>query len=85
MKKESGQYVAHRIRDFRKANKLTQKDLAEAIGVSKSAVTQWELNKNKVNQTHADMLCDFFGVDNPAMFYIPSRVDRVKSLTHLKE
>ena len=39
--------IGYRIKQARKRKDLTQQKLADAIGVSRPAVTQWELNKTK--------------------------------------
>jgi transcriptional regulator with XRE-family HTH domain len=37
--------VGTRIRDLRRAMRMTQEDLAKACGVSRSAVAQWETDR----------------------------------------
>ena len=43
---ERAEYIAKRIKEQRKLNKMTQNDLAEKIGVSLITVKRWESLKN---------------------------------------
>ena len=40
--------IGEQIQKYRKEAKLTQKELGEALGVSSSAVSQWEDRKSVV-------------------------------------
>lgn len=44
------------IKNFRKENKLSQKDLADIVGVSVGAVQSWEQNKRNISQSAIKLL-----------------------------
>ncbi len=55
-KKEKPQYkIGSRIRKYREAIGLSQKDLADKLGISNSRVSNWEQG---INRPDADMLGD---------------------------
>ncbi len=47
--------IGKRIRKYREDRKLSQKDLADMIGVSNSRISNWEKG---INRPDADMLAD---------------------------
>ena len=51
-----------RIIILRNAKHLSQKDLAERIGVSTPAICKWEQNACSPTRTNLIALCDFFNV-----------------------
>lgn len=51
------------IRNQRKKLKLTQKDLAEKLGVVRSTVCFWEQGLNFPSEQYAEMLYDILGID----------------------
>ena len=51
-KEGMGQYIANR----RKHMKLTQEELAEMVGVSKSAIAKWETNRGIPDRDNLKML-----------------------------
>lgn len=53
--------VGDRIRKWRKAKGLTQADLAEAIGVTRSAINQWEKKAPKLREDHIVLLARVLG------------------------
>ena len=55
--------VGETIKTFRKKKGLTQKQLAELIGVSVSAIQQIEYGKIGLSLHHAILLSDLFGCD----------------------
>lgn len=55
--------MAQRIRDCRKANKLTQKELAEKLGVKEAAVSKWESGVvENIPRTTIKAMAELFGV-----------------------
>ena len=42
---------------------MTQKQLAEAVGVSKFAVSKWELGKHSPEGQSMNRLSEFIGID----------------------
>lgn len=51
-----------RLRAFRKAAGLTQEHIALELGISKSAVSQWELNATQPDLASLIVLRDLLGV-----------------------
>jgi len=47
--------IGNRIKKYREARRLSQKELAEILGISNSRVSNWEQG---VNRPDADMLAD---------------------------
>lgn len=55
--------MAQRIRDCRKSNKLTQKELAEKLGVKEAAVSKWESGiVENIPRTTIKAMAELFGV-----------------------
>lgn len=52
----------NRLKELRKEKRLTQKKLAQEIGVSKVTITRWENEEKKIKIDKAQQLADFFGV-----------------------
>jgi transcriptional regulator with XRE-family HTH domain len=52
----------NRILQLRKELKLNQKELADKVGVSQTAVSQWELGKTEPNAETTFDLCGVFDV-----------------------
>lgn len=50
------------IKRLRKQKGLTQDELADALGVSRSAVSMWELGSREPNFEAAETIADFFNV-----------------------
>lgn len=54
--------IGQRIRKLRKANKLTQKEVALRLGIRPSSVTQWENDGTEPSGVNLVGLANFFGV-----------------------
>ena len=65
--------IGLRIKELRKANKLTQKQLAKKINVDCSAVTKWETGKANPDFEKQQFLADFFDV---SVDYLLGRTDK---------
>lgn len=52
----------NRLKELRKEKKLTQKELADKINVSKITVLRWENGESQIKPDKAQKLADFFGV-----------------------
>lgn len=50
------------IRDLRRAADLSQRDLAERIGVSHMSVSHWETGRNEPSARQLRLLAEAFGV-----------------------
>ena len=57
----SGETFVSGIRYYRKKNHMTQIDLAEAMGVTQTSVSQWESGRNYPDIKTARRLADYFG------------------------
>lgn len=62
--------VPIRIRSWRKVKDLTQTELAEAAGVTVSAVSYWEAGKTSPKQEHLESVVEALGL-TMAQFYGP--------------
>lgn len=52
-----------KIRDARKAKKLTQRQLADAIGAKHNSVSDWEKDKNKPDMDTIEMICGILDLE----------------------
>ena len=58
----------NRIRTLRKTGSMSQKELADVIGVPQSLVSYWEREKRTPSVVNAQKLADFFGVEIKDIF-----------------
>jgi len=58
----------NRVRQFRKAQGLSQKELAEAIGVARTTIINLELGHSEPSKALMDKLREFFRVDLDVLF-----------------
>ncbi len=54
--------MGERILKLRKAHGWSQEELADRIGVSRQAISRWELDSAKPDADNIIMLCELFGV-----------------------
>ena len=54
--------IAKNIKKYRKLNGMTQKDLADYVGVSTAAVSNWETASNSIDIDVLFKVCDALGV-----------------------
>ncbi|MCX7903252.1 MAG: helix-turn-helix domain-containing protein [Caloramator sp.] len=73
---------SQRLKELRKEKKLTQTELAKEIGLSKSAIVQYESNKRIPNYEILSKLADFFGVTTD---YMIGRTDYKTNIKKLEE
>ena len=57
-----GKIMGTRIKEVRKKRKMTQADVAEALGISRSVVASWETNVSEPNAEEMRKLRDLFSV-----------------------
>ena len=50
------------IKQYRKLRKMTQKDLAEALEVTHSSVSAWEIGKNSIDMDRLNQICQVLKV-----------------------
>lgn len=84
----------NRLKELRKEKKLSQKELADFLGINEKTISRWENGESTIKSDKAQALADFFGVsvgyllgytNNPKQYddeviLTTSRTDRV--LTH---
>lgn len=51
-----------RIKELRKKKKVTQQEVAEAIGVTRRGFQKWENGESQIKSNNAQQLADYFGV-----------------------
>ena len=54
--------MGQKIKELRKAKKLTQQKLAKKLGVSQGSIATWEQDKFDPNLLSCVSMADFFGV-----------------------
>lgn len=57
-----------RLREVRKSKKLTQKELAEQIGIKQNSYSDWETGKNEPSFENLIKLADLFEVSLDWLF-----------------
>lgn len=61
------------IRELRTAKKMSQVDLANATGISPSAIAMYERDKRKPKMENLEAIADVFNVDLPYLLGIESK------------
>ena len=79
--------TGNRIKELRKANKLTHKELAGKLGISTRTLQMWESGKNLSFIPKMSKLADFFGVSITDLFDLPGPkgMDKIKESEGLKK
>lgn len=54
---------SHNLKNLRKERGLTQKDLANALGIAKSTISMYENNNREPDFETEELIADFFNVD----------------------
>ena len=72
--------TGNRIKELRKANKLTHKELAGKLGISTRTLQMWESGKSLSFIPKMSKLADFFGVSITDLFDLPGPkgMDKIK-------
>lgn len=68
---------AERLKELRKSKKLSQGDIANVLGVTRQAVSQYETGVRKPDYEMMEVLADYFNVD---MDYLLGRTDKTTTL-----
>ncbi|WP_461179240.1 helix-turn-helix transcriptional regulator [Virgibacillus ainsalahensis] len=63
LKKEVEDYIENKVYEHRVLKRMTQKDLADAVGVSKQTIFVMEKNNYSPSLILAFRIADFFNVD----------------------
>lgn len=76
-----------RIKELRKANKMTHKELAGKIGIAPRTLQMWESGKNLSFISKMSKLADLFGVSITDLFNFPGPkgMDKIKESEGLKK
>lgn len=74
-------HIGQKIKQLRKAHKLTQEDLAKILDVKPTAVSAWELGRNKPLMDKLDMMAHYFGVPI-SYFFEENQIKRSKTYIH---
>lgn len=64
--------VAKNLLYYRKKNKITQKELAEKLGVKHNAISSWENGVNSIDIDTLFRVCQIFGITVNDMYGISS-------------
>ncbi len=59
--KEFNEVFSRRLRYYLEKNNMTQKDLANALGVGQTAVSDWINGRKSPRMSKVDAMCDLFG------------------------
>jgi transcriptional regulator len=79
--------TGNRIKELRKANKMTHKELAEKLGIATRTLQMWESGKNLSFIPKMSKLADLFGVSITDLFDLcgPKGMDKIKESRELKK
>lgn len=77
--------LGERIKDLRQDKKLTQRELAIAIGVNKSAISFWEIGENEPKASYIFALAQFFDVSTDYLLGNTDEWGNQKQPTQQKE
>jgi len=69
-------YLANKVRDFRTKNKMTQKDLAEKVGVSRQTIIKIEKGNYSPSALLGFEIAKVFGVELNDVFQMKEKKDR---------
>lgn len=53
----------NRLKELRKEKKLSQKELADYLGINEKTISRWENGESTIKSDKAQKLADFFGVN----------------------
>lgn len=57
-----GCYIMNRLKELRKEKKVSQKEIADFLGISEKTISRWENSENTIKSDKAQKLADFFEV-----------------------
>ena len=52
----------NRLKELRREKKLSQKEIADFLGVNEKTISRWEKSESTIKSDKAHKLADFFGV-----------------------
>lgn len=71
-----GCYIMNRLKELRKEKKVSQKEIADFLGISEKTISRWENSENTIKSDKAQKLADFFGVSVGYLLGFSSEVSR---------
>lgn len=77
--------IAKNLLYYRKKCKMTQKELAEKIGVKNNTISQWENGTNSIDVELLFNICDILGVSVNDMFGTFSNVEQCECSSFASE
>ncbi|HEL0797491.1 helix-turn-helix domain-containing protein [Streptococcus equi subsp. zooepidemicus] len=91
--------LADNIKYFRKQNKLTQKELAKKLKIAPTAISAWEVGRNKPLMDNIEQMASIFGISKSKLLgdevykiqdkvspdLIPSTLQKINSTSSLLE
>ncbi len=69
------------IKKLRKEREITQEQLAQSLGISPNAISQWECNRTAPDITQLPLLADIFGVSADVLL----EIDNARRSSEIKE
>ena len=66
--------------NLRKERKITQENLANYLGVTKAAVSKWELNQSYPDITHLPIIAGYFDISIDELLGYEPLMDKVSLL-----
>ena len=72
----------NRIKELRKQKKVTQEEVAEAIGVTRRGFQKWENGESQITLKNATQLADYFGVP---LTYLLNQEEELEKLQKLHQ
>lgn len=74
--------IAKNLLYYRKKNKITQKELAEQLGVKHNAISSWENGVNSIDIDTLFRVCKIFGVTVNDMYGMKSNEEPTTIAAH---
>lgn len=75
--------IAKNLLYYRKKNKITQKELAEKLGVKHNAISAWENGVNSIDIDTLFRVCQIFGITVNDMYGISTLQEPTTMAAHL--
>ena len=75
--------IGDRLRDIRKANKFTQAELGEILGITRSAINSWEAGLTMPSTQYLILLSKIYNVTTDYLLGLNN--DEYISISHLKQ
>lgn len=76
--------IAKNLLYYRKKNKITQKELADMLGVKHNAISSWENGVNSIDIDTLFRVCQIFGITVNDMYGISSTPEPTTIAAHFE-